>query len=388
MQFPNIYNNKRYKFYVIIPIAMLLIAIFFIPRIQLDQSLRGGISIQLQTNSIINTKQLTTVLDSQIPGAEATVTYSPGSVTVLVSSNQSIAASHPDLLSLYALNDSYTGQALLVGELTQELKSNGANGTVSAMLASARSNETTILANMKTALSGELTLLRPFTQNKSYGNPPPASAGAYLTAGLQAYNYSSNQYQNSILSILRQNAAFSTYSIQDVTPTLGAFFLQQLQNIILISFVVVALVVFLVFRNPIPSLTVVFGSANDILVALGAMALLGIPLGVASVGGLLMLIGYSMDTDILAAIRVLKRGEGTPQERAHDAMRTGITLTLAAIITFSILLVVSYLVYIPTYFEISSIVLVGLVADLVTTWLSNTVLLLWYKERKGAKSWA
>jgi preprotein translocase subunit SecF len=112
------------------------------------------------------------------------------------------------------------------------------------------------------------------------------------------------------------------------------------------------------------------------------MALLGIPLGVASVGGLLMLIGYSMDTDILAAIRILKRTENTPQERAYESMKTGMTLTCAAIITFAILLVISYLVYIPTYFEISSIVLIGLLADLVTTWLSNTPLLLWYRERR------
>jgi preprotein translocase subunit SecF len=148
----------------------------------------------------------------------------------------------------------------------------------------------------------------------------------------------------------------------------------------------VALAVLFIFRTPIPSLTIVVGAGNDIIVALGAMGLFGIPLGVASIGGLLMLIGYSIDTDMLSAIRILKRTEGTPTERAFSTMKTGVTMTTAAIIAFGILLIVSYYTFIPTYFEIASVVLCGLVADLFTTWFGSTVLVLWYKQRKEAKS--
>jgi preprotein translocase subunit SecF len=66
-------------------------------------------------------------------------------------------------------------------------------------------------------------------------------------------------------------------------------------------------------------------------------------------------------------------------------MKTGVTMTSAAIISFSILLVVSYFTFIPTYFEISSVVLFGLIADLFTTWFGNTVLVLWYKQRKDGR---
>ncbi len=132
-------------------------------------------------------------------------------------------------------------------------------------------------------------------------------------------------------------------------------------------------------------MSVVFGAGNDILVALGAMGLFGIPLGVASIGGLLMLIGYSIDTDMLSAIRIIKRTEGTPSERAFSTMKTGVTMTTAAIISFAILLIVSYYTFIPTYFEIASVVLFGLIADLFTTWFGNTTMVLWYKQRKEAK---
>jgi preprotein translocase subunit SecF len=135
----------------------------------------------------------------------------------------------------------------------------------------------------------------------------------------------------------------------------------------------------------VPSFSVVFGAANDIIVALGFMAVFGIPLGLASVGGLLMLIGYAIDTDTLTAIRILKRSEGTPEARAFASMKTGLTMTLAAIITFTILFIVSYFTFIQTYFEISGVVLIGLVADIATTWLFNTPLVLWYKKRKEVR---
>ncbi len=142
---------------------------------------------------------------------------------------------------------------------------------------------------------------------------------------------------------------------------------------------------FFIFRTPIPSLAVIFGAGNDLIVALGAMGAFGIPLGVASIGGLLMLIGYSIDTDMLTSIRILKRSEGTPTERAFGTMKTGITMTSAAIISFGILLIVSYFAFIPTYFEISGVVLCGLFADLATTWLGNLPIILWYKKRKSVE---
>ena len=73
---------------------------------------------------------------------------------------------------------------------------------------------------------------------------------------------------------------------------------------------------------------------TDIVVALGGMGLFGIPLGVASVGGLLMLLGFSIDTDMLSAVRILKRNDATPEIRAFSTFKTGLTMTFTAIISF------------------------------------------------------
>ena len=54
-----------------------------------------------------------------------------------------------------------------------------------------------------------------------------------------------------------------------------------------------------IFRDFVPSIAVITVALSDIIIAIGGMSLFGIPLSVASVGAILMLIGYSVDTDIL-----------------------------------------------------------------------------------------
>jgi preprotein translocase subunit SecF len=95
-----------------------------------------------------------------------------------------------------------------------------------------------------------------------------------------------------------------------------------------------------------------------------------------------MLLGYSMDTDVLTAIRILKRHEGTPEQRAYGSMKTGLTMTFTAIVSFAVLFAISYMEYVPTYYEIAGVVLFGLIADLATTWLGNASIILMYVHRK------
>ncbi|MEM3247585.1 MAG: hypothetical protein QW207_03545, partial [Candidatus Micrarchaeaceae archaeon] len=82
------------------------------------------------------------------------------------------------------------------------------------------------------------------------------------------------------------------------------------------------------------------------------------------------------------SIRILKRKEGIPEERAYSAMKTGLTMTTTAIVAFATLFIVSIIAYVPTYFEISGVVLFGLIADIFTTWFGNAPMVLLYKKRK------
>jgi preprotein translocase subunit SecF len=138
------------------------------------------------------------------------------------------------------------------------------------------------------------------------------------------------------------------------------------------------------FRAIIPSIAVLTGAFSDIVIALGAMGLFGIPLTLPSFAALMMLVGYSLDTDILLTTRILKR-KGSPRDNAFDAMRTGLTMSATGMVAFGALFTLAIATHIPTYFEISAVALAGLVGDMFATWGINAVMILLYAEkRRGA----
>ena len=69
---------------------------------------------------------------------------------------------------------------------------------------------------------------------------------------------------------------------------------------ILVSFIFMAIVVFIIFRNLVPSRSSYYLAAfADILMTFVVVNILGIKMSSAGIIALLMLIGYSVDTDIL-----------------------------------------------------------------------------------------
>ena len=147
------------------------------------------------------------------------------------------------------------------------------------------------------------------------------------------------------------------------------------------------LLVFVVFREPVPSVAIILAALCDILIALGGMSIFKIPLSIASVGALLMLIGYSVDTDILLTTRLLKRREGTVEERAKNAMYTGLTMSFAAIAAMGILFVVTKILMpeATTLSNISAVLVIGLIGDILSTWLMNLGILKTYIDWRQSK---
>ena len=171
-------------------------------------------------------------------------------------------------------------------------------------------------------------------------------------------------------------------SFESVGPLLSSKALSQVYFALVFAFLFMSITVFIIFRNLVPSLAVIAAALCDIIIAVGGMSLFGIPLSVATVGALLMLIGYSVDTDILLTTRVLKRREGTINERALDAMKTGFTMAAAAIGSMvALYLSVRFLMpYAQILEQIAAVLIIGLVADVLATWLMNLGILRWYME--------
>ncbi|MEM7820906.1 MAG: protein translocase subunit SecF, partial [Candidatus Aenigmatarchaeota archaeon] len=163
----------------------------------------------------------------------------------------------------------------------------------------------------------------------------------------------------------------------------GASFFQQAQIALLIAFIAMSITIFIIFRVPMPSIYVILCGASDLITALAASQLLGIKLSLATFSALLMLVGYSVDTDVLLTSRVLKSAEGDINTKIRGAMRTGLTMTGTAIAALAALYIISSS---SVIIHIASVLLLGLLADIPYTWITNAGLLRWYVERKAKKA--
>jgi preprotein translocase subunit SecF len=173
---------------------------------------------------------------------------------------------------------------------------------------------------------------------------------------------------------------------REIAPTLGNDFVKSSIKVGIVALSLLIIVILLFFREIIPSGLIIFAVIFDVFAALAGMALFKIPLSLTTIPALLMLIGYSVDTDILLSTRVLKDVSRDPIDSANSSVATGLTMTFTTMATVIVMLVISYFSQMFVIFEISVILLCGLVGDLISTWLFNAPALIKYAERKNAKN--
>lgn len=170
-------------------------------------------------------------------------------------------------------------------------------------------------------------------------------------------------------------------SIEFSGSSLGRNFYRQLVTAVLISFVLMSLVIFVLFRTFIPSIAVIFAAFADIVMTLAMVDFLGIRLSVAGIAAFLMLIGYSVDTDILLTTAVLKKRGDTLNERIYRSFKTGTFMTLTGLL--AVIPAFFIVTGLPDSFrQIFLILGIGLSVDLINTWLTNSSIIKWYADYK------
>lgn len=191
---------------------------------------------------------------------------------------------------------------------------------------------------------------------------------------------SSEVDENAVLQEL-ESLGFSTKQslVQKTGPALSSVFWAQTQVAVIGAFILMSIIVFVIFRSPVPSIAVILAAASDIIVTLAIMQVLNIELSFASLAAIMTLIGYSVDTDVLLTTRVL-RGEGMLRNRTMGALRTGMTMSLTAIGALSAIIIVSISQVLS---QIAVVLVIGLLVDMANTWIQNASMLVWHAERRG-----
>jgi preprotein translocase subunit SecF len=163
--------------------------------------------------------------------------------------------------------------------------------------------------------------------------------------------------------------------------SLSQSFYEQLIIALIISFILMSFVVFILFRTFVPSMAIIFAAFSDIVIPLAIIDFFGIRISAAGIAAFLMLIGYSVDTDVLLTTRALKRKGGTLNSRIYGAFKTGTLMTTTAIV--AVLPSFFLITALPDSFrQIFFILALGLFADIFNTWLTNASIIKWYCTRR------
>src|SRR5271157_1913891 len=223
----NIYALHSYKLLIAIPVVLMLLGIFVLPKLQLDSSLKGGINLQLQTSAALDVRQLTALIDSRIPGAQASVSAAPGGISVTIATNASIAGAETALLDVYSGYGNYSKYSVNITTLQDQIKLQPGNATLQASLTGAQAGQDKAYRAVNASLARELEDLKPFIGTTAYNS----SIASMINVSKGAYANASANYESTVVSAFHGMLNFTTYSYNEVTPTLGAFFLGQMLDV-------------------------------------------------------------------------------------------------------------------------------------------------------------
>jgi preprotein translocase subunit SecF len=384
MDLPNIYKMTDYRGLIAAPLILILLSLYFIPSIPKGIDFKGGILITLQTNSSFEEAKIQGSL-ANIGIKDMTIssyTHPFGkTIEIEIEQNPLLAEAEKARIPFSNTYDEVIDLEYRKTTIELDNQRNSSNidknaaelAKIESQLAPKRAEmdkyAQTILSNCGQVLGRQIGL-------------PTGSTKEVRDAVDKVYLEATDTYNKRILEALRSSVEFSSYSFVNVMPSLSDYFISKVLGILIVSTILVVIVVFVVFRTFVPSMAVLSGALSDVIIAMGGMGLFGIPLTLSSFATLLMLIGFSLDTDMLLTLRVIKRTEGTARGRAYEAMKTGITMSSATILSFSVLLALALITHIATYYQIAAVAICGLFGDIVATWFFNAVIVLWYAEKK------
>lgn len=346
----NIYEGhyKRYIPIVAVYVVILLFLVFVSPGLTPGLDIVGGTQILVQTGKTVDAASLETALKESFTLNELKITATGSGVRIQFKEDPILTTAKKEIAE---------------AEILLETDPDAAKQKAIQLL---------ILFSSKVPLVPDLDSLEPKL--------------AVDAAQAVVSNYEKDfdqKLETKILQSLNLTSDQASFSKRQVGSALGQAFWQNALSVIFIGMICIAIVIFAFFRELIPSLAIMAAAIIDVLSGLAGMSIFGIPLSLSSIPALLMVIGYSVDTDILLTTRVLKKKEGTNAERSWDSLKTGLTMTLTTICVLLAMIAISYFSQIQIIFEISAVLFFGLTGDLLATWLMNAPVLLWYADKKA-----
>ncbi|HLC78961.1 MAG TPA: hypothetical protein VJG83_00890 [archaeon] len=350
--------SGEYKRYLLIPAILLvvfLVLIFAFPGIKKGIDLTGGTNIIVRADTPLDSQLILPLLKEKYPLTELSV----GSVS---------SVGGYGLFIQYGQNTDLQGAKKLLGDAKSQLPQNPQNAR--------------LLALQSIALSSKYNPGQVIDSESLEDEQAVEAAEASLISAEKNFDL---ELQNLIATTYNLGPQIRFQKTQ-IGPSLGETFYGLAVQALVMGVILLSIVIFIYFRELLTSITVIAATIFNILGAAALMSLFSIPISLTTIPALLMLIGYAVDTEIVMSARVLKRKEGSPKERMNDSIGTIFTMSSTAIAAVFVMALLSYFAQIGVIFEISAVLLFGLLCDLISSTFMNAPLILMHAEKKEERS--
>jgi len=216
------------------------------------------------------------------------------------------------------------------------------------------------------------------------GVPEPNAVQSISAGALVRYQPLDDGEMDSLRDF--RDAEYPDASIEMVSPAQGTSLLYQSMGAVAFAFLLMAVVIFAFFRTFVPSMAIVASATSDMVVPIGIMTLLGIDVSLSTIPAILLLIGYSIDSDILLTRNTLTGRRKKFYDNVRSAMRTGVTMTTTSMAAMAVMAVSAQIFSIFVLRDIGIILFFGLAMDLINTYMMNVAVLRWHiLDRRGLR---
>jgi len=188
--------------------------------------------------------------------------------------------------------------------------------------------------------------------------------------------------EEDITSLINQTLPGADYDIRNVGPSMGDSFMESAKKAVIISFILMGIILAAIFRQPIVAFTVILSGFLNVYEASALMTVFGIKLSPHTIGALLMLMGWSVDSEVLFDSKIFKEQGGTSIGKALEAMKTAMTMSAAV---FAILIALYFVSSSKMVKEIALVLFFGATFDVINTWFQSLSTVLWFVESKEKK---
>ncbi|MEM4187873.1 MAG: hypothetical protein QXN56_01750 [Candidatus Hadarchaeum sp.] len=191
--------------------------------------------------------------------------------------------------------------------------------------------------------------------------------------------------ENEIRALLSNSFGIPSSStvIGELGPAVSSAQCFQIVTFGLGALILMGVVIF-IFRRRVAATAAIAVAVLDVVGVIGLMAILRIPINLASIFGILIVFVYVVEANVLLGYRLLKGAVGEPKENISEAMRANLVLSAIAVAIF---LSVSFLGTAVWVKEFALTLAFGVAVNVFNVWFLSVAFYLRHIERKKVVSY-